>query len=191
MVVSLDIDEVLFPFLRPFLGYANLKCGTKFQPNVVTDYDLTLLKPVEQVRELIDEFSASSALQSVLPVNGALDGVAILKRLGCTLIAVTGRPESSRKETIEQLERYFPPMPIYFTNQYRGDGNYTSNTKESVCKQLGVEVHVDDQICQVNAIVKHDMRGIFVPNEWQFTHKLDIRAETASNWDKIVSTILS
>jgi phosphoglycolate phosphatase-like HAD superfamily hydrolase len=190
MLVSLDIDEVLFPFLVHFLAWVNPQFNLNIRPCDVTDYSFArhLNNDVPLTRSLVDKFYTLDLLQQMTPIYGAVEGVQQLHEAGHRLLCITGRPAKSEQETFIQVKRYFPYIQaIYHTN------HFTINPlkKSDFCRHHGVEVHVDDQVEHVNAIINEGISAVHVKTSWACTTPLHPKALVAQNWEQIVAHIQS
>lgn len=107
------------------------------------------------------EFYATNWVESILPIDGAQEGAAALRRLGYRLVIITARNEHVRDASWEWVQRHFPGCfeEIICTGQFalqqRLDGvpgvdqaNVIPKklTKAEVCIRIGAKLLIDDSL---------------------------------------------
>lgn len=147
--IGFDFDEVLMNFCDPLRLYSNNIDRTNLQGEHYTSYDLSKTwkcTPEEATKRVID-FYYSEHHFNALPVEGAVEGIKILKE-DYDLFVITSRPEKIREITTDWLDKYFPNMfeEIHLTNLFYSEGENKICSKKEVCLELGLEAFVDDAL---------------------------------------------
>jgi hypothetical protein len=191
MRISLDFDEVLFPFMKPFLAWVNPRLPhhgihkTLVTADVV-EYNLYPALEENFARDLIDTFYTTPELQKIIPERYASAGVDSLLQAGHEIVIVTGRPSSCDKETrLQLLTHRFPELQIYYSNQYFEN----KVSKAEICQNLKIDIHVDDQVKHINEVIDRGMSGIFIKTPTIYTTPLSSNAMVAENWLDILKFI--
>lgn len=113
--------------------------------------------PPAQTHKKVREFYTTDWISSIKPIEGALEGVAALCRLGYRLVIVTARNEQVRDSSWEWTQRHFPGCfeEIICTGQFAvqqgldGGRNNTipkKVTKAEVCIRIGAKLLIDDSL---------------------------------------------
>ena len=159
--IGFDFDDVLINFRHALRLYSNELYKTNLQREDYTSSDLSetwKCTPEEATKRVID-FYSSEHHYNALPVEGAVEGIKILKQ-DYDLFVITSRPEKIREMTVGWLDRYFPDMfeEVHLTNLFYGEGEKIIRTKKEVCLELGVEAFVDDALHYA-----HDVSSAGIP----------------------------
>ena len=146
MIVGFDLDDVLLDFKPALHAYHNEHYGTSDSREHFIE-DLAKMwgcSEGESVRRVF-EFYQSPQHWNTPPVEGAVEAIRNLKP-GNDLYIITAKSEELKDKTTEWVEKHFPQMfsGIHFTNQYHGNG--LKRTKGEVCKELGIEIFVEDML---------------------------------------------
>lgn len=114
--------------------------------------------PPAQTHQKVKEFYATNWIESILPIDGAQEGTAALRRLGYRLVIITARNEHIRDASWEWVQRHFPGCfeeiicTGQFATQQRLDGVDQDNaipkkvTKAEVCIRIGAKLLIDDSL---------------------------------------------
>jgi uncharacterized HAD superfamily protein len=151
-IIGIDLDDVLLNFNENFFIYHNDKYGTNHQRKDSIDYQLeNILRTTkeEAVKRVLD-FYESSNHANAKPVNGSVEAIKTLAK-DHILFIVTSKPEALEKMTLQWLNKHFPKMfrGVYFTNHFHGG---EKRNKADVCKELGIQVFIDDSLEYVKNI---------------------------------------
>jgi hypothetical protein len=191
MRISLDFDEVIFPFMKPFLTWANTRLPQygihkTLATTDVVEYNLRPALEDNVARELVDGFYSTPEIQKILPESYAHAGVNSLLMAGHEIFIVTGRPDSCDKQTRLQLFNHkFPTLPIYYSSQYFEN----KISKAEICENLKIDIHVDDQVKHINEVIDRGIKGIFIKTPTIYTTPLSSNATIAENWLDILKFI--
>ena len=191
MLISLDFDEVLFPFMGPFLDWLNPRLHTIGHNSPIkiedpVDYKIHSIIGLENTNRLVREFYYTPEAAAIQPEPGSVEIIKAMMKLGYEFVVTTGRPEMARESTTSLLNLHFPAFPIHFCNQYE---KVNFREKADVVKSLGALAHVDDQIPHVNGVIDRGLRGVWVKKPWPSTDKLSEKAWTTSTWGEIWASL--
>ena len=139
--VAIDLDEVLFPFIKPMLKHFN-----RSLPNEKTHEILyrDLLNVDESMcRKMIRDYSESEKFPMIQPTIGSQPILRLLKPRFEKIYIVSERPQYMREITEDWIDFHYPGIfdDIIFTNNYM---NYRELEKYDVCKGLNLDTIIDD-----------------------------------------------
>jgi len=146
MIIGFDMDEVLADLLGPLILFHNNEYGTSLTKQSFTSYSLAEAAgcTLDESTERICKFFRSTYFYNVNPIQDSQEGVAVIvDRYGKQPI-ITARPDIITSETIDWAHSHYPEMfsSVNLTNQWHGEG--TERRKSQVCKELGVDIMIDD-----------------------------------------------
>ena len=138
--IAVDMDEVLFPLLRPMLRHSNIK--QPMSKKYPYDYSVIMNRPREEAQKVLYEYYDSKEFNMVLPIHGSQQAIHNFKKNGYDLYVLTGRQDRIRDKTEDWLKYWFPNT---FTDVILTD-SYTSKevSKVDVCKNIGAGLIIDD-----------------------------------------------
>ena len=188
-VIGLDLDDVLAGFNETLSQYHNKHYGTKYRREDIRSFSLeeTWNVTSEVAIQRLWAFLESPELTNTLPISGSVSGVHTLKQHS-SLQLVTARPESLKDKTFEWLERYFPKVfnEIHFVNHF-GDGKRRG--KGEVCKELGVEIFVDDSMANAVDIASVRIPVLLFDTPWN-QGSVNEPIKRVHSWEEIVKVLL-
>ena len=153
MIIGVDLDDVLLDFFETFCVFVNRNKGTSYTRESQTDFRIEKSWgwSAEDAHQAILDFYRSEDHRDALPVNGAVEALAELSKEN-TIHIITSKPEFLREETERWVQRYFPDMitSIQFMNHFHGNG--TKRSKTETCRELGVQVFIDDSLEQARNV---------------------------------------
>src|SRR3989344_5898489 len=157
MTIGFDLDDVLLNFNHAPSLYHNTTYGTKYERKHVTSIELSKIWncTIEEALRRISDFYLSAEHWNATPVDGAV-------------------------ENIKKLKQYHN---IHVTNQYHGNG--LKRTKGKVCKELGIELFVDDCLENVNDVVSSGIPALLFDAPWN-QGEVKPPITRVYSWDEIV-----
>ena len=191
-VVAVDADEVLAEFMEHFLMFHNARYETRFTKSEITSFRFEEVFKIEErdVLRRIGEFYEDQVIHNIRPVEGAEEGINSLIDKGYQLEIITARPPYYRQITVDWVEKHFPGKfeQIHFAfNPF--NINSERLTKAEICKQIGAEVLIDDNL--VNALDCAD-RGITVylmDAPWNQVEELPKKVIRVKSWEEILERL--
>jgi 5'(3')-deoxyribonucleotidase len=149
--IAVDIDDVLSATVEGVVEFANKRWKMNIKPDDYTEewavfFNLPIDETIRRIQVIVDSgvYGHHRHLDHTLPVLTAL-------KRHYNLVAVTSRRSVLKPETDGWLAERFPG--IFTDVRYAGfwDGEHDiltalSRTKAELCKELGAEYLIDDQI---------------------------------------------
>lgn len=149
MVLGIDLDEVVFNFIDPFLEFVNKKYNTKYQRHSLSDWSLeeSGVIPKGTDSENIHEYGRQGGFKNQEMMPGAKEILDIL-RLRHQLIFVTNRKKEFIEDTNTSLHKHgYGGYPVFFTG--------TEHPKFEVVKEQGIELFIDDNPVNISKIFQN------------------------------------
>jgi uncharacterized HAD superfamily protein len=160
-VIAIDIDEVLFGFTQRFLAYHNRQYQTNFALHQLTTtaFHTVMGGTADDDKRKVGEFQLEAGNLDGEPVPRAIE---VLKRLKTAneLVIITARHANIEQQTRTWLERTFPDTftDIHFANYW--DENRPRRSKGVLCRDLGVQIIIDDQPSYIIDCLEYGVKGI-------------------------------
>ena len=152
-IIGFDFDDILFNFNGTISLWHNDLYGTNVALKDIVIYELENVWKCtkEEALKRVADFYQTSEHANAQPIFDAVNGVKTLSK-DATLLIITSRPEELREVTQQWLNKHFPDLfkEIYFINYFHGAGK--KRTKSEVCKELGIEIFIDDSLYHANDI---------------------------------------
>lgn len=139
-LLAVDFDDVLFD------------CNAALQRIIRSEFHSTssymeFVSKHPYLKNEIFRFLYGSYHQDCVAIDGAHD--ALSRLVGShRMVVVTGRSESTRRQTEKWLEVNFPMLfsEIYFTNAFLGKNGESERKKSNICLDIGVDILIDDSV---------------------------------------------
>ncbi len=190
-IIGFDLDDVLLNFNDNLYLYHNNVYGTNYKRKYITSHNLSLIWQCTQkeATKKLDDFYYSQPHFDALPVEGAVEGVKALDK-NHRLFIVTSRPKEIREMTLRWLDLHFPNMfnDVYFINHFQGTGK--KRTKGEICRELGVQVFVDDVLEYAQTISDAGIPVLLYDTPWNQGETGSLMTRVYS-WPEIVSKLNS
>lgn len=142
--VAIELDEVLFPFIRPMVKHFNKtipkevnSCRQRYVYKELLNVDESMC------RKMIRDYSESEKFPMIQPTIGSQPILRLLRHRFDKIYIVSERPQYMREITEEWVNFHYPGIfdDIIFTNNYM---NYRELEKYDVCKGLNLDTLIDD-----------------------------------------------
>lgn len=189
MIIGVDLDDVLLDFFGAFRDFVNRTKGTSYTLESMTDFSVEKSWgwSKEDAHQAILDFYHSEAHRSAMPVSGSVVALAELSKTN-TIHIITSKPDFLREETEHWIQTYFPGMvaSIQFMNHYHGDGKKRS--KAETCKELGVQVFIDDSLEQARNVSAVGI-PVFMPDAPWNREEVGPLVTRVYSWAEIVQKI--
>ena len=193
-IIGVDADEILAEFMEHFLMFHNLKYQTNFSKNEISSFRFEEVFKIEEkaVLRRIGEFYEAEAVSEIKPVKGAIEGINKLLEKGYELEIITARPPYYREITVEWVEKHFPEKfkQIHFAfNPF--NKNSERLTKAQICKQIGAEVLIDDNLVNALDCAENGIMVYLMNAPWNQTQDLPKNVVRVESWEEIVKKLSS
>ena len=166
-VIGIDLDDVLLDFNTAFIKYHNIvyKSDLNLRSKYNHAFDKFLGCDKEEAERRILEFYETDDHDRVLPIQGAPEAIQKLSQNN-SLIIITARPERLREWVSLWLGKHYGDIfsGLYFTNQFHGTG--IVKTKGETCKELGVDIFIDDHIKHIEEVALTGIKVLLFDMPW-------------------------
>ncbi|HSW99256.1 MAG TPA: hypothetical protein VLF71_05465 [Candidatus Saccharimonadales bacterium] len=151
--IAVDIDDVLSKSAEGFIAFSNERWGMALKPeDYQEEWAVVWGVSLDEALERSIAFHASGAVGRYLPNEAAMPALKKLAK-AYDLVAVTSRRKLLQPETDAWMERHFPGIfkelhyaGIWDDLQKKGVEGALKQTKAELCREIGAEYLVDDQI---------------------------------------------
>jgi len=193
--VGFDCDDILVPFVHPFLEYYNGMYGTDFRLEDVWTYDISKVFgiTVGTLKDRIANFVSTDMFRNLPPFEGAVKGIEKLANDGHKLYVISNRRNDLRDFTQDYMKRHFPDKftDIHLTNWAALTGQKT--TKCQAVENYGIEVFVEDCFEMSEEIAEKGKKVIMLNYPWNSRQTirpdLQDRIYRKHSWEGIVGKI--
>lgn len=131
MVIGIDLDEVLFDFVGPFLEFANKKFGTHYTRADMTEYSFEKsgVIPKGTNHKLVHEFGKVGGLKQLPSMPGAVAAVKALMREH-EVVFITSRNQEFENDTLTNFQYHGIKNPrVYFSSKEKPKSVFTRKHK--------------------------------------------------------------
>jgi 5'(3')-deoxyribonucleotidase len=193
-LVALDLDDVIFPFMRTMVPWLNNELGTAVKVDDFFTYNFEQVVGGTRDRavNLMEQFFAEMKSPPA-PVEGALEAIGLLSA-EFSLAVITSRTDSMRVVTLEWVETHFPGtfMEVFLTNNYVTDDRPTKRAKVDICCEMNALALVDDNYDYVCDVAEAGMAGIlFGEFAWNCDRPLPAGVTRAKDWKMVTDKLLT
>jgi uncharacterized HAD superfamily protein len=193
--IAIDIDDVLSRSAEGFIAFTNKQWGHSLTPDdYQEEWALVWGVELEEAIRRSIVYHASGVVGDYLPHEAAMP---VLKRLAkhYDLVVVTSRRQVLRPETDAWIERHFPGIfkELHYAgiwDDYSDKQRLTAaikQTKAEVCRELGADYLIDDQIKHCIGAAEAGIPAILFGNyKWNREPKvLPKQVVRAHHWDEV------
>ena len=188
MNIGIDLDEVVVDFINPFIDYFNKRFGTTFEVEDMHSYNLWecgMGGNREEAIRFVREFYESDNFEKIPFWSGARETINYLRR-NHKIYIITSRPEEFREKTDRFLAENFSGNG--FSVLYSGDFHRQGRTKAEICRDYGIDVHLDDNLKYALECAR-EVRKVFLfdkPWNQQPVNGNIVRVKT---WEEVLSEL--
>jgi 5'(3')-deoxyribonucleotidase len=147
--IAVDVDDVLAQSAKGLTAFSNQTWGTTLTPS---DYDEHWANmwgvDIEEVKRRTQIFYDSKIVQTYLPMQGAVEVLHKLKSR-FNLVILTSRGSAIREDTEDWVEKYYKGIfsEVHLSGIWDDIALHKYEvTKTDICKQIGAEYLIDDQL---------------------------------------------
>ncbi len=166
MRIGVDIDEVLYPFLRRFLIFYHARTGKEFEMEDFSSYKIweTLGNTKENTLQMFNELFNLDFFYTAHPIDGAQKAINLLSENN-TLVAITARPQTIFNETSNWVRKYFGNSikEIICTNEFHFS---SAKKKADFCVEEGIEVLLEDNPLYAFECAERGIKIILFDKPW-------------------------
>jgi hypothetical protein len=192
-ILGFDLDDVVIDFNGPICGWHNVKYGSNYCRADIKTYELGKLWqcPREEANRRVYEFYFSQEHQVIPAVAGAIDGLRFLQSRGDILVSATSRPAEIRDLTLDLLTSYGVMHlfeEFHFLGHWHGGPHGQHVTKASVCREVEVELFVEDSLSHAQIIATAGIPVLLLDTPWNQGETPPL-VTRVPNWEKILEKI--
>jgi len=192
-IIGIDIDDVLIStHSKPLNDFYNAKFGTSWKKE---DYHSHNLEEVwggtrEEAVDIVNEYLNSQEHDKSPAIEYAKEAITQLAKHN-SLVLVTARNQDMEEKTLTILNTHFIGIfnKIYFTNQFVKDSKAEKRSKSSVCKELGVEIFIDDALHNAEDIASVGIPVLLFDQPWNQTDTLPPLITRVHSWKEILKKL--
>ncbi len=186
MRIALDLDEVLAGLLEAMLEFHNQRFHTSYTFQQFTSYDWweTWNLSKEETTEEFYEFIREHSVDKIQPIPGAHKALEYLSGQGHEFFIVTSRQSDLQEYTAAWISRFFPMLRdrIHTSNRY---GTGKRFTKSEICRSIGAECIVEDQLIYARDCAKHGIPALLLDRPWNQADDIPSISRLPS-WESVV-----
>ena len=186
-VLAIDIDDVLYPFSKHFLMYANEKLGQNKTLTDMVSYRLDTLYSVSylEIIDLLKDFMNEAFIMDLEPLPDSVAAIKLLHKQ-YDLQIITARLSAYREITERWIDKYFPNLfsDMHYCDYYAlSPKNSSKTTKLEVCKKIGARCLIDDNPDNVAQAMSGGVMGIlFGEYAWHSELPEDCHPTRMASW---------
>lgn len=192
--IAVDLDDVLFDFVGYFFQWHNEQYGTALRPEDIADKKVweTWGGTAEEASERVPRFFHEVGMLELAPINGA---VPALEQLSARfkMAIISARDSSTLNITRAWIDKYLPDI---FDEVLLGISNPMargqSMTKVELCKQIGADLLIDDQLVNVRHVSAAGIEALlFGDYPWNQATSLPSGIKRVRNWAHVVQILFA
>ena len=155
MNIAIDIDSTLHHYWDQLSEASHRRFGIALPYEDQLTWSITLLRP-EQVRACVEETHSEARVLEAEPYPGAVETVSAWHGDGHFIHITSHRADKSRDATARWLERICLPY----------DELYCSNDKVARCREIGIDVLIDDSPENLGAALEAGITAATILHPW-------------------------
>jgi len=177
MKIGIDIDEVIAEQLDHIIKFYHKKTGKLIPKEKFTTYNWWEVWGItrEEAIEIDHEFKRSNLFDEINPIRNAIESVKSLINDN-EIFIITSRPILYKERTEKWINKHLKdiPLTIIHSGDFQGD---KLKTKVEICKDLGVELMIEDHAKYALECGNVGIKVILFDNPWNrdLKHKNVIR----------------
>lgn len=162
LVIAFDCDDVLVPTSYKLLEAYNIEHGTQVDLRYLYEEHVSWGVSKSEAVERVLDLHRRRVVAGAVPMSEVIDEVNRLANAGHELHVITGRHEFQFEDTMLQLNTYFPG--VFKTVEFTSYFGHSARGKGDVCRQLGVDIFIDDHIYHCNRVAQAGVATILYGN---------------------------
>jgi hypothetical protein len=155
MKIAIDIDSTLHHYWDQFAAAAKKRFGVDLPYEHQVTWHISRLRP-EQVKACVAETHGPEKVGAARPYPGAAETIRRWKEQGHYIHITTHRTTEAHEATREWLDRHEIPY----------DDLYCSDDKVTRCRELGIDVLIDDSPVNLERAIEAGIRPATILHPW-------------------------
>lgn len=189
MKIGIDFDDVIADTIEMVARQHNEQYGTQFTREDFHVYDWHVIwggTREEGIRKA-DTFFEKDQVKEIAPLKGVAEGLAALKAQGHELYIITGRSKRNVAETERWLEHHFLNVfkSVHYAHFYTLDENAVKRSKLEICRELGVDLMLDDNLETALELADAGMKVILFDQPWNRNVALPEGVTRVKGWEEV------
>ena len=159
--IGVDLDDVVCSYVPALLQFINTQHGTEYTVADVKQWNIhECIEREEQfVKAAMDHFMYSGGFSNLQPIPGAIETINRLKNNGHQIYFITSRSSKATHDTYEWMDAHGLGIENIFFDR----------DKAWVAKRLGLDMFVDDNLSNLDAISERGIETICFDHPWNRT----------------------
>jgi uncharacterized protein len=153
--IAIDIDSTLHPYWDQLEAAAKRRFGVELPYAEQLTWTIDRLRP-EQVKACVDETHTAERILAAEPFPGAVETVRAWHEAGHFIHITSHRTTEALAATAQWLERIGLPY----------DDLHCSSDKVARCREIGIELLIDDSPVNLLAAVEAGMEAATLAHPW-------------------------
>jgi uncharacterized HAD superfamily protein len=191
MRIGIDFDETLVDSMKAIIKLHNEQYGTHYKKDDVTEYHVENIwgGTKEEWTAKLDDFLSAKNTAHFDPIPGAIPAIDALKSAGHELYIITARGDSDVEATELWLTKHFPSTfeGVHY-GHVRSDDPAKRRKKADMCKELGIELMIDDHISVAKNCSEEGIRVLLLDEPWN-QGELPPGVARVYSWEEIVKKL--
>src|SRR3989338_2707948 len=189
MKIALDFDEVVAHLLEPLLKDYNKKTGKVHKIDEFESYDWWITWGItkEEAIQLIDDFHENQKIESIEPIEKAVESITNLIDNGDKLYIITARPAKFNKKTGDWIKYHLKTDKIEIIHAgdfHKGQGA----NKAQICKELGIKIILEDSGETALECAKEGIQVILFDKPWNKNYNYK-NITRVNDWSKAINLL--
>jgi uncharacterized HAD superfamily protein len=193
MKIGIDFDDVVADSLTAIIRMHNEQYGTNLKPADFVSYKFEEIwgGTREEAIKKVDQFFATDQLKEISPMAGSIKAIEALKELGHDLYIITGRSSNDIAQTERWIKYHFSNIfnGVHFANFFTLDKNSIALKKIDICKDLGIELMIDDNLPTALECAAGGIKVFLFDQVWNVHEALPAGITRVHSWDEIVKNL--
>lgn len=178
-LLAIDFDDVLFD------SNNTLQRIIRNEFHDTSPY-MEFIEKHPQLKNEIFHFLYGSYHQNSAMIDGAYDALSQLAK-NYQMVVVTGRSESTRRQTKKWLGNNFPALfsGIYFANTFLRRKDELERKKSNICLDIGVDILIEDSVEEAVEVSSVGVSVLLFDRSWNRTVVSDSLFRV-NNWSHVL-----
>ena len=187
--IAIDLDDVLASSAQGFVAFSNKKWGTNLTVEDFTEqWGVMWGVDIDEERRRAGDVYDARIIRKFSSVDRAKP---VLQKLSedYHLIVMTSRVNRMKEDTFEWLDTHYKGIfdDVHFSGFYdKITKSSHSYTKAEICREIGSDYLIDDQIKHCFAAAKAGIESLLFGNfSWNQYEELPSRVTRVRDWNEI------
>lgn len=190
-VITVDLDDVLFPFSQGFVEFHNQHhlTNVKYDDWYTWDMHEVFGCDKETMTERVHTFFSSPSHEAQRPLAGAIEAINELSGK-YNLEIVTSRLEHTTEKVLRWIGVHFPDSfkQVHFTNNFGGGLGNKTRKKSEVCRELGSILHIEDALSHASDVVASGIPVLLPDRPWN-QGEVPAGVHRLHSWDEVLEWV--